>query len=416
MTMSATADRPSSAQLFDPLSLEFLRDPYPAFASLRQTDPVFWSDTLNGWVLTKYDDVKTGMDMSVDFVRPFAEDFRARRGHSDDVADLGRLVGEWTSFFDTPEHTRLRTILNQVVNRVTVEAIRPRIVAIAEQLASNLARRDKADLAVQFSNLLPVMVVGEMLGITSERDCLLLMKWSDDLHLFVGQAMRSRGKYARSAAAARNLDAFFRSEIESRRARPRDDGISRLMETGRSGNRLSDDELAANCTMLFYAGHETTAGLISLALMALSRNKDQLRKLKTRPELLPAACEEFFRYDGPVQAMVRTAKADYVMRGKKIRAGDRIYPFINAANRDPEIFSDPDVLDIERTDNRHMVFGHGVHFCIGSALARAEAPAALNALLPKLADLDFLEEELEMRDSLAFRAPSTLTMHFEWAA
>lgn len=394
----------------------FLRDPYPTFARLREQDPVYWSDELRGWVLTRYDDVKTGMDMSVDFVKPFATRYRERNGENCDISDLGRLIGDWMSFFDVPAHTRLRNQLNQVVNRHTVEAIRPRIIELVDELVQDLRAAPRIDLAAQFANRLPVRVIGDLLGITSASDCERLMAWSDAMHLFVGQSLHADCKYTKAAESAREMDAFFRREIVRRKEQPRDDGITRMIRAGDDRDRLNDAELAANCAMLFYAGHETTAGLISLALLALSRHKDQLRRLQAAPELMTVACEEFFRYDGPVQAMVRVATVDTAMRGVLLRKGDRIYPFINAANRDPRVFAQPDVLDIERQDNRHIVFGHGVHFCIGSWLARAEIPIALMKLLEKVSDFDLAGETVEMRDSLAFRAPQRMPMELRWTA
>lgn len=394
----------------------FLRDPYPTFAQLREFDPVFWSDELRGWVLTGYEDVKHGMDMSVDFVRPFADSHCARHGENPDVRDIGELVGGWMSFFDVPSHTRLRNLLNQVVNRTTVEAIRPQVAEIADTLIGRIEGIPVVDLASHFANLLPVLVIGKLLGIDSPSECRQLMDWSDELHLFVGQASSVEGRYARAARAARSMDAYFREEIARRRLRPRNDGMTRMIAAGADDERLTDDELAANCAMLFYAGHETSAGQISLALLALSRYKSQLHRLRgDLAGLMPDACEEFFRYDGPVQAMVRVAAVDATIRGTHIRAGDRIYPFINAANRDPAVFPDAEMLDIGRRNNRHIVFGHGVHFCIGSWLARAEIPIALTALLDRVADLDLADGiDVEMRDSLAFRAPKAMPMALQW--
>jgi hypothetical protein len=413
-TATATAAEAPAGYQF--LTREFRRDPYPTFARLRAQDPVHWSDELRGWVLTGYEDVKTGMDMSVDFVRPFARTYCEQRPGSDDVRDLGELVGGWMSFFDVPQHTRVRTLLNQVVNRASVEAIRPRIAQTAAALVRDLGRAPRIDLARHFSNLLPVLVIGEMLGITSVDDCQLLMRLSDDLHLFIGEARGVKDKYPRAAAAAREMDRFFRDAIAHRRRCGGDDGIARMVRASHEGESLGDDELAANCAMLFYAGHETTAGLISLALMALAAHKDQLRLLRSdMPGLMPGACEEFFRYDGPVQAMVRIAAEDCEIRGQRIRRGERIYPFINAANRDPAVFEHPEALDICRVDNRHIVFGHGVHFCIGSWLARAEAPIALGALLAEVEDLDLCAgTQVEMRNSTAFRAPEAMHMELDW--
>lgn len=418
MNAAALLEASTPVRSYTLRSAEFLLDPYPTYARLRRDHPVYWSEEMRGWILTGYEDVKQGMDMSVDFVRPFARRYLERRGDDADVRDLGDLVGGWMSFFDVPQHTRLRNLLNQVVNRNSVEAIRPRIVEIAQDLLTDLQGQPTVDIAARFSNRLPVIVIGELLGIDTVEECDQLMQWSDELHLFVGQSQWAQQRYARAAQAAREMDRYFRELVATRRRAPRNDGITRMIHATDDGERLSDDELAANCAMLFYAGHETTAGQISLSLMALARHPDQLQRLRSqRDTLMVQACEEMLRYDGPVQAMVRVAAQDCRIRDTAIRAGDRIYPFINAANRDPEIFPHADRLDIDRQSNRHIVFGHGVHFCIGSWLARAELPIALTAFLDHVDDFQIPHgARIEMRDSLAFRAPTALPLNLHWAS
>jgi cytochrome P450 len=216
----------------------------------------------------------------------------------------------------------------------------------------------------------------------------------------------------RSDAARSALTAYFRELIAERRASPRADLLSGLIAAEEVGDRLREDELLATCILLLVAGHETTVNLIGNGTLALLRHRDQLRRLRKDPGLIASAVEELLRYDGPVQRTARVSGEDVAIAGRTIAKGELVMPFIGAADRDPAQFPDPDRLDIARTDNRHIAFGWGIHFCLGAPLARLEGQIALNTLVRRLPKLALATDKPEYRESLTLRGLSTLPVCF----
>jgi cytochrome P450 len=216
----------------------------------------------------------------------------------------------------------------------------------------------------------------------------------------------------RSAAARHALAGYFRELIAERRASPRGDMLSGLIAAEEAGDRLSEEELLATCILLLVSGHETTVNLIGNGTLALLRHPDQLRRLRENPGLIAGAVEELLRYDGPVQRTARIPNADVTIAGQTIGKGEMVMPFIGAADRDPAQFPDPDRLDITRTDNRHIAFGLGIHFCLGAPLARVEGQIAINTLVQRLPKLALATERPEYRQSLTLRGLQALPVSF----
>ena len=212
----------------------------------------------------------------------------------------------------------------------------------------------------------------------------------------------------RSAASRRALTDYFRELIAERRASPRADLLSDLIAAEEVGDRLSEGELLATCILLLVAGHETTVNLIGNGTLALLRHPDQLRRLRENPGLIGSAVEELLRYDGPVQRTARVPSEAVTIGGRTIAKGDLVLPFIGAADRDPTQFPDPDCLDIARTDNRHIAFGWGIHFCLGAPLARVEGQIAINTLVQRLPKLALATDRPEYRQSLTLRGLTAL--------
>lgn len=398
---------------YDPRRPEVLADPFPTFRELRERAPVVWSSVLGGWVLTRYDDVKlviADRRFSADRVRPFFAQLAPPRREA--YAVLGDSLARWAVFHDPPEHTRLRGLMNKAFTAGAVEHLAPRIERlVAELLAPHLAR-GQFDLIADFAYPLPASVILEMLGLP--RDDLDQIKvWSDELALFVGSAVNTPDKYARATESIQELNAYFLRAIQAKRQRPGDDLLSGLLSAREKGDLLNDDELVATCVLLVFAGHETTTNLIGNGLLALLRHPAELARLRHEPELVEAAVEEFLRYDGPAAAAVRVAKEPVELSGVRIEAGQRVFAMLNAANRDPAAFPDPERLDVGRRDNRHLAFGHGIHFCLGAPLARLEARLAIRAVLAVCPNLALASGELEWSDSLVLRGVKALPITFE---
>lgn len=400
---------------YEPRRPETIADPYPVLAQLREEEPLHWSRSLGGWVVTRYEDcqfVTLDKRFSADRMRPFFEHLPPERRAQ--VKELEWSVGLWAVFQDPPEHTRLRRLLNRGFTSRAIERIRPRIVDIVDELLDGIVDRGEMDVIRDFAYPLPASVVMEMLGVPrSELDN--FKTWSDDLALFVGGALITPEKYHRAEAATVAMSECFRGIIAERRAAPRDDMISELIAAEEAGSMLSEEELIATCILLLFAGHETTANLIGNGLYYLMRFPEQQARLRNEPSLAATAIEECLRYDGPSGALVRVADADVPLHGQIIGKGDRVFAMLNAANRDPRVFDDPDLFDIGRPVKRNVTFGHGIHFCLGAPLARLEGQIAIPRVLQRLTDLTIASDDLTWSDSMILRGLTSLPIRFRAA-
>ncbi|HXG14800.1 MAG TPA: cytochrome P450 [Calidithermus sp.] len=399
--------------VYDPRDPAVIEDPFPVLRRLQAEDPVHWSEILKSWVLTRYDDVRAALAdprLSADRLTSFLRHQAGDRPLAEALAELGRSLGMWAVFTDPPLHTRLRGLLTDAFTPRAVETLRPTVRALVDALIDGVAGAGRLDLVRDIAAPLPVAVIGDLLGVP-RADGPALKRWSDDLATFVGSAVATPDKYERAAASLREMNAYFRALAAERRARPRQDVLSALVAAA-GGGRLADDELVASCTLLLFAGHETTTNLIGNGVLALLRHPDQCERWRRDPTLTATAVEELLRFEGPGQALVRVALDDLAIGGRRIRRGDRLFVMINAANRDPRRFVDPDRLDLGREPNPHLTFGHGQHFCVGAPLARLEAQVALPRLLERLPGLALAAPRLEWIDSLIFRGVRALPLTF----
>jgi pimeloyl-[acyl-carrier protein] synthase len=366
---------------FNPLLPEFIVDPYPFYARLRTEDPVHRSP-LGIWVLSRYADalllLRNPRFGRANYDRLILERFGD--------GPLYSSFRRWMLFADPPDHTRLRGLVSKAITPRAVEALRPKIERLVDELLAPLIAGGRMDLIAEVAQPLPVLVIGELLGVGAT-EVAQFWRWSDALALALEIATATPEIAAEADEAARGLTEYFREVIDRRRGHPTDDLISALIAAEEQGSQLDQDELIATCVMLFFAGHETTVNLIGNGLLALLRQPDQLGRLRENPALMPTAVEELVRYDSSVQRTARTANDDLELDGKMIRRGEHVVALIGAANRDPDRFSEPDRLDLGRQDNPHLSFGGGIHYCIGAPLARVEASTALSALLTRLPNL-----------------------------
>ena len=386
-----------------------LADPYPLFARLRDDDPCHWSPRLKSWVLTRYDDVKrVCLDrerLSSDRLRPF---FAALPGHEQQrLAEIIRYLSLWMVFKDPPEHTRLRRLASQVFHAKAMRAMRPQVDDIAQWLLHRIGTRDEFDAIAEFAGPLPCLVIMAMLGVP--REALADMKrLSDDMALFIGSSRIAAEKYDTAEAATREMAAFFRALIEARRRARQPDLLSELVHLRDGDDAFSDDELIATCIMLLFAGHETTTNHLANGLLALMRFPDQMARLRADPTLGSAAVEELLRYDGPSGAQVRLVTQEHQLHGKTLLPGQRVFIMLNAANRDPRAYAEPDRLDITRDGVPHLSFGFGMHLCLGFPLARIEGQVAFAALLKHFARIEPIGEAPRWINSLVFRGMTAL--------
>lgn len=397
---------------FRPDAPQFLRDPFPLFRALREADPVHWSPRLKAWVLTRYDDCRAVLldrEMSSDRLRPF---FATLPGpEAERIRDIIRYLTHWMVFRDPPEHTRLRKLTSKVFHVQSMHAMRAQVEDLAAWVLGRIGDREEIDFIADFAGPLPGLVIMAMLGVP-RGNLPLIKRLSDDMALFIGSSRMSAEKYELAQAATHEMADFFRALIEKRRAAPQGDLLTQLVHLEEDGDRLSEDELVATCILLLFAGHETTTNHIANAMLALLRFPRELAALRADPALAPRAVEELLRYDGPSGAQVRVVKVAQALRGRTLKPGERVFLMLNAANRDPEAYEDPDRLDLRRKEVPHLSFGFGLHICLGFPLARMEGQVALPAVLRHWGKIELAQPEarIEWLNSMVFRGMKALPL------
>jgi len=380
-----------------------LANPYPIFSRMRDEDPCYWSDRLRSWVITRYDDVKAMcLDkerLSSGRLRPFFQSLPGSEASR--ISEIIRYLSLWMVFKDPPEHTRLRKLTAKVFSARAMQAMRPQVETIADQLLDALGERDEFDLIADYAGPLPCLVIMAMLGVPVQA-LAQLKRLSDEIALFIGSSRMSSDKYDTAEQATQEMAAFFKALIGERRAHPKTDAISELVHLLDGEDRFSDDELVASCILMLFAGHETTTNLIANGVYALIHFPDAYQALRNDPTLAQNAVEELLRYDGPSGSQVRVVCRSFALHGKELQAGQRVFMMLNAANRDPRAYPDPDRLDLSRDGAAHLAFGYGSHICLGFPLARLEGMVAIPALLNRFRSLELLKEPPWI-NSLVFR-------------
>ena len=389
-------------------------NPFPAFARLREHDPVHWSGPMKAWVMTRYQDVRSvalnNRDVSADRLAPFFAAAPEERRNA--YSNLMTYLGGWMVFRDPPDHTRLRRLFSKAFTPRSVEALRPNIEQIVAYLFNAMEERarqgEAVDWIADFAYPLPATVIMDLLGVPRE-DLRRVKVWSDDIALFIGTSRATAGKYRRAEAGARAMAGYFRSIVDERMVEPCDDIISQLIAAQEEDETLTVDEVVATCILLLFAGHETTTNLIGNGLYYSMVFREQWERLKQDMSLLEPAVEEWLRYDGPNGAIARVIAVDVEFGGKSLLKGQRLFAFTNAANRDHEQFPDADRFDVGRTPNPHLTFGHGIHFCLGAPLARLEGQIAIRQLCERFPDIRLASAaEPEWHDSVILRGLKSL--------
>lgn len=381
----ATTQTASAQPLFNPLSPDFIRDPYPSYDKLRTHAPVLHLPALNGYLVSRNADAalvlrdkRFGKDYVTRITRRWPEALNE---------PVYRAMGRWMLTQDPPDHTRLRGLVVKAFTARRVEDMRPKIQAIVDDSIDRVIGQGRMDLISDFAFRLPVIVICDMLGIP-ETDREIFFKRERTGGRLLDPVPLSRAEIDEANAAHANSEAYFQRLFDLRRREPGDDLTTQLVQAEEAGSKLSNEELTANIILLFGAGHETTVNLIGNALLALHRNPDQLELLKSNLSLMPNAIEEFLRYDSSVQLTYHVAMEDVEIGGVKIPQGDNVMCLLGSANHDPAVYPDhPDRLDITRPNVRPLSFGGGIHFCLGAQLARLEAEVALTTLLRRIPNL-----------------------------
>ncbi len=390
-----------------------VHDPFPAYAWLRDHEPLRWDEGFNAWVVTRYEDVVGIFDrpqtFSSDRFRKVDPRYTSQRPA---VRSVAEVLGHWLVFRDPPDHDRLRALLQSSFTPKHLESSRERIQRTVDALLDSVVAHGAMDFIRELAFPLPAMVIAGLMG-APEEDLDAIKAWSDRLAAYLGGAVDARDNFAEASAGVGALVDYFRGLLRERERSPRDDLTSLMLRAEHEGDRLTRDEVVANCILLLFAGHETTTNLLGNGLFHLLRHPREAARLRADASLLHGAVEELLRYDGPVPATVKVATADVPWHGRTIRTGDMVLPFMASANRDPRQFSDPDVLDIGRQPERHVAFASGIHYCLGAWLARLEARVVLDTVLRRLPRLALAPGEVRWKPMIFLRGLEALPLVWE---
>ena len=394
-----------SASVEDVFSPENRRDPHPLYHRLRSEQPIAKAPEFDEWVLTRWADCEAVLrdpkwSSSPDH-RPAAEnDIRAG------AAEVGIKT---LLFLDPPDHTRLRRLVSKAFTPRRIEQLRGHVTDILDGLLSDVKPGEPFDVISTIAYPLPLIVICELMGVPVE-DRHQFEGWSSDATRLLDGDIDEETLNKGLIAAMYFLN-YFNALFEQRRAAPRDDLLSGLLAVEDGGDVLSEEEMRSIVLLLFLAGHETTVNLIGNGLFAVLQQRDQWERLCADPEGLKAsAVEEFLRYDGPVHVTGRTATEDLEVNGRLFPKQSQVVTLLAAANRDPERFPDPDRLDIGREDNQHLTFSHGIHYCLGAALARLEGQVVFSTLAQRYPDMKLAvpADEVEYREHFVLRGLKAL--------
>src|SRR5438094_1039085 len=384
---------------FDPA---FRDDPYPSLARLRALDPVN-EMPVGIWRLTRYADVNR-------LLHDVPAGVRTTDGVLPGVDES--LTGQRLFMLqqDPPTHTRLRRLVSSAFTPRAIAALRPNIQRIVDGCLDQVAARGAMDVIADLALPVPATVICEMLGVPVEdRDRFTV--WTSKATLGLASQFLPPETLAEVQAAGTSLAAYFEELVAARRGHLSDDLLSALIRAEEAGDRLAPPELLSQAIGLLIAGFETTIGLIGNGVRALVRHPAELAKLRVQPGLVASAIEECLRYDGPIVLTARVLHADAEFGGTMIPRNAMVWGMLAAANRDPAVFPEPDRFDVARQPNEHLAFGGGVHYCLGSHLARLEGQIAIGTLVERFADLALESETVEWGASL-FRVPGRLPLRF----
>jgi len=405
---AVVAQRPLS--LYHLLDPEVLADPYPLYEQLRTEAPVHWDPFLHVWVVTRYRDVVHVLNEFSANRTPTPETLEAMGLSA--LTSIAEVMVRQMLFLDAPAHSRIRSLASHAFTPRRVEGLRKHIQDIADRLIEAAIPNGRIEIIADLAEPLPCIVTAEMLGLPTS-DFQQLKLWSQDFAEMLGNFQHNPERAPRVVKSVEAMTTYFRAALAEQRERPNPGLLGALLSAEVEGDRLSDDEIIANVIVTMVGGQETTTNLIGNGMLTLLRHRDQLERLRADPSLVPSAVEELLRYESPSQQTARLAPEDVEIGGKTIRKRQAVIAVMGAANRDPERFPDPDVLDVARRDNRHVAFGWGPHFCFGAALARIEGQVAIETILRRLPNLQVATGKLGWRTNLGLRGLTALPLTFE---
>ena len=359
---------------FDPADPDFIKYPYNWYATLREKEPVHYVKSTGIYWVTRYRDVAEILSSN-----KFGHHFVSAGAEAPAIDMAQELWSKSMLYSDPPDHARLRSLVNKAFVPRIVENLRPNIEEISSSLLQSIDASGPFDLMKEYAAPFPALVIAELLGIDiSYRD--RFKAWSNDIIKGMDSSL-SHEEWSKSMNATMSLASYFIDLIDEKKRNSGKDLVSQLVESEEKEDRLGPDELLGMCLLLLVAGHETTTNLVGNGFWNLLKHREKFSELQADRSIMYTAIEELLRFESPVQRMSRVALEDVTISDVRIQKGSMIAGVIGSANRDPEVFLEPESLDLKRVKNQHLAFGKGIHFCLGAPLARLEAYIAFNGLL-----------------------------------
>ncbi len=402
----------AALSLFRLLEPGVLADPYPLYRPLREHSPVHWDPYLHSWIVTGYKEAVTVLTRCKAARTPTPQQLESM-GLSV-LAPHAAMMLRQMLFMDAPNHTRLRSLCATAFTPARVAHLRRQTEDIANDLIHRALERNpgRLDLVEDFSDPFAATFLTSFLGCPAE-DRHHLKRWAIDLIDLLGNSEHDPGRLAHLVASVGEVHTYLAAQVAHQRTDPRDGLIGALLHKASGPDRLNEEEIVANVMLMIAGGFEEAANLIGSGIFSLLSQPQALAALRNNPELAPAAIEELLRFESPTQHTGRIAAEDVVLAGKQIRKGASFTIVLAAANRDPEEFADPDILDLTRTPNRHLAFGWAAHYCLGAPLTRMMSQVAFNALLHRLPGLALVTTRPQWRALAAMRGLHGLEVSFD---
>jgi cytochrome P450 len=407
---SLTVPSEPPLSLYRLLEPQVLADPYPLYERLRREDPVHWDPYLHAWVVTRYADVITVLHDFSAARTPTPEQLSAI-GLSK-LTPLARVMVKQMLFLDPPSHSRIRGLAACAFTPARVAALKNRIQQLADELLDKVASSGRMDVLADFAEPLPAIVTSELFGVPTEF-ALQLKTWSAKFAEMLGNFQHNPDRIPSMLDTIENLTEFFRKAVEDQRKKPCPGLVHSLVKAEVEGDRLTEEEIIANCIITLVGGLETTTNLIGNGMLTLLCHPDEMRRLRNDPALIVSAVEELLRFESPSQHTARLAPADLELGGKAIKKRQAVIAVMGAGNRDPERFADPNRLDLTRQDNRHLAFGWAAHFCFGAPLARLEGQVAFATLLRRFPNIALEPGPIVWRENLGLRGLKALQISWQ---
>ena len=402
-------------QLTDLLSAAAVKDPYEYFGRYREISPVVWNSQWKGWVFTGNEAVRAGLagdTMTSDRIARFESQLTSKAGGDKDADIVFRTMSQWIVYASPPRHTHLRRLLSKPFSPRAVKEQRIHVEAVIAELLHELEKKARAsrgpiDLLREFAAQVPARVIGKLMGVP-DQDVPKLGHWSEELTLLILGALGADDRHARAKSAFVELENYVRKMVAQRRVTPGTDVVSEWTKARDSDVGFSEEELIASCILAIFGGHETTMNLIANSLLAVHENQAARTALIAGSVDPAMAVEEFLRFCGPTRTILRDVVKDHEVAGQSLRAGERALFVLAAANHDPAAFVEPGLLKLDRSPNRHVAFGTGIHQCLGAPLARLEAQIAIPEFVRRFPDYRVTTGDVEWQPLLMTRGVKSL--------